>query len=94
MDKKQTPTEIKAQAKAKELVLKYNRLVYPYFGSSMLTNETDEGVILHNSKECSLILCDQMIETLSSMKGMARISKNTFWKRVKEILEDGDNKEV
>ncbi len=89
-----TPTEEKAQEKAKELILKYNRLVYPYFGSSMLTNDTDEDVILQNSKECAVILCNETIDALNSVKGMAKIHKVKFWKRVKEILEDGDNKEV
>jgi len=55
---------ISLKEKAKELVDKYKGLVYPYIGSSMLTNDADEGVILMNSKHCALINIDENIKSL------------------------------
>lgn len=52
------------EEKAKELVEKFKGIVYPYIGSSMLTNETDEGVILTNSKICAIIVVDETIDAL------------------------------
>ena len=37
----------------------------------------------------ALKVCDENIATLSSMKGMGRISKLTFWKLVKKNIVTG-----
>lgn len=53
--------------KAKELIDQFWGLVYPYFGSSMLTNDTDDRVILRNSKTCALITVEESLYILKQL---------------------------
>jgi hypothetical protein len=46
-----------------ELVNKFKPFVYPFIGSSMLTNTEDESVIMSNAKLCANISIDEKIET-------------------------------
>ena len=82
-----TPIEIKAEEKAKEIVELFKPYVYCFLGSSMLTNEPVDSVVLGNAKICALISCNQTIEALSSVKGMGKIHKVKFWKLVKNQIE-------
>jgi len=73
---KQTPTEVKAEAKARELEEFFKNLNHP------------QARILINYVVASVKVCDENIATLSSMKGMGRIHKLTFWKLVRKNLVD------
>lgn len=53
--------------KAQSLVDNFKGIVYPYIGSSMLTNEIDERVILRNAKVCATIEVDEIINLLSTL---------------------------
>lgn len=48
------------------------------------------GLILEEeeAKKCALILVEETIDALSSIKGMGKIHKVKFWKQVKAILEN------
>ena len=58
---------LSAEERAKELVKKFSPLVYPYIGSSMLTNDEDDGVILMMSKKCAVIAVEHSIERVKEM---------------------------
>ena len=75
--------------KAEQLVSKFNPFVYCYIGSSMLTNDADDGVILMMSKKCALISCDEILEHIDEIKTMEyHFGKSiAYWKDVKEEIE-------
>lgn len=72
---KLTPTEEKAKEKAKIIL------------AEMVSRQEDyllDPNLL--GKECAIILCDQVIEALNSVKGMGKIHQVKFWKLVKKYL--------
>lgn len=77
-----TPTEIKAKIKAQELK--------DIFISTKLPNDSKRGwimpkeVAVYFSTKC----CEQVLETLNSMKGMAKIHKVKFWNLVNENIKN------
>jgi len=52
-------------SKAQELVDKYKGLVYPYLGSGMLVNQTDDDIVLKNAQICARISIQEVITALS-----------------------------
>jgi hypothetical protein len=76
--------------KAKELVDSFKGIVYPYIGSSMLTNDADEGVILRNAKICAVIVVDEIL-SMNMIFDIARkgslYSEGEFYNHVKEEIE-------
>lgn len=85
---KQTLTEIKAEAKAKELIEFFINIEKDtlFYWEAFYDRAYNEDEILPHAKKCSIKVADENIETLSNMKGMARIHKLTFWKMVKKNL--------
>jgi len=51
---------MKPEEKAKQLVEKFKNHVNPYVGSGMLSNTHDDETILWQSKECALIIVDEI----------------------------------
>ena len=82
-----TKTEEKAQDKATELTDLFVNLVYPYSGSGFMTDTIDQEVVLINCKKCAINVCNETIKALSNVKGMGKIHKVSFWKKVKSNLE-------
>lgn len=74
-----------ADKKAIELVEKYKGLVYPYLGSSMLTNDEHPSAILSNAKTCATILVDSLLSEVDwyALPG----DKQTYWEEVKAEIE-------
>lgn len=68
--------------KAKQLIEKFEPYVYPYSGSSMLTNTQSDSVILENSKKCATFAVNELI-TEFSLKG----DSTEYWKEVKNEIE-------
>ena len=68
-----------AKEKALELVDKYKPFVYPFMGSSYLTGDGYDEVILRNSKICALIA---VIEILNEPD-----CSEVFWQEVKQEIE-------
>ncbi len=56
-----------AEQKAKELIKKFNPHVYCYSGSSMLTNDPSDSVILMMSKRCAVLAVEHTVERLKAM---------------------------
>ncbi|MFK5981478.1 MAG: hypothetical protein QM499_01075 [Flavobacteriaceae bacterium] len=77
-----TPTEIKAQIKAKELIDMYS--------TTNISDNPKTGWLMPRSVGVYFAIksAEEVLETLNSMKGIAKISKVTFWKKVKENLEN------
>lgn len=77
--------------KAKEILKNYSRLVYPYEGSSMLTNTEFEYVILKNSKTCALIFIDEMIHEFGKIEVNLNsfeflVNRLNFWEEVRSQI--------
>ena len=70
-----TRTEKKAKEKAVSLSIKFS-------------NKTDVIKPNNRSIEMAIKCCDEVIETLNSIKGMGKIHKVNFWKLVKKYLND------
>lgn len=51
-----------SRQKAIELVEHFSYIVYPYMGSSMLTNQTHGLTILKNAKACAKKVVEEIIE--------------------------------
>lgn len=69
---------------AQELVDKFKGIVYPFIGSSMLTNDQSDDVILENAKTCAHHVADSMIYELSDLPRIPYNEKRTdFWRIVK-----------
>jgi len=77
--------------KAEELIKKFEPFVYPYLGSGMLTNTTNDKVILMSAKQCAIIAVDEILSA-STIK-MSEHDSNKFvyiddyWQQVKTELE-------
>jgi uncharacterized protein YeeX (DUF496 family) len=68
-----THTEIKAEEKAEELI-------------ENLSSQYDLSV--DDAKIRAGYLCDQLLDVLSSIKGMGKIHKVKLWKLIKENIEN------
>ncbi len=75
---------MEAKQKAIELIKKFNPFVYCYMGSGMLTNESDDNVILMMSKSCANIAVDEM---LLHLQGIGNIINISYWTDVKGEIE-------
>lgn len=69
--------------KAKQLIEKFEPYVYPYRGSSMLTNTQSDSVILENSKICAAFTVDELITELSLKR-----NSTEYWIEVKKEIEN------
>jgi hypothetical protein len=89
---------MKPSEKAIELIEKYKGLVYPYIGSSMLTNDPNDAVILTNAKICVGILIDEMLRVaetadkntngvIKAMYPNREWSQVDYWTEVKKEVE-------
>ena len=84
-----TPTEIKAEEKATELIEFFNNKL-----ATNLTLDTEFGVdktafeINKFCVICALKLCNETIEALSSVTGRGKIHKVKFWKLVKSNIDN------
>jgi hypothetical protein len=76
-----TPTEIKAIAKAHELIKMF---------SSTKTKKGAEGWGMPKEVAIAFALdaCDQVLGVLNDMKGMAKIHKVKMWQLVRKNLEN------
>ena len=80
--------EIKKQ-EAQDLVDQFKDIVYPFIGSSMLTNDISEEVILSNSKICANIIADKMIYELSDLPRIPYNERRTdYWKIIKLCIAE------
>lgn len=74
----------KEKNEAQELVDGFKGIVYPYLGSSMLTNDQNDDVILDNAKTCANIVADKMIYELSDLPRIPYNERRTdYWRIVK-----------
>lgn len=55
---------MEAKEKAAELVGYFRGVVYPFIGSSMLTNDICEDTILRNSKTCARKIVEEVVKQL------------------------------
>ena len=67
--------------KAIELIEKYKGLVYPYIGSSMLTNDPSDAVILTNAKFCVGILIDEILKQFEGLHKPEYVSFDAIGER-------------
>lgn len=58
---------MKPKEKAQELVSKFKDHVNPYIGSGMLSNTHDDNAILFQSKQCALILVDEILNLIETL---------------------------
>lgn len=72
---------MKPSEKAIELIDKYKGLVYPYIGSSMLTNEQNDAVILTNAKICVGILIDEILKQFEGLHKPEYVSFDAIGER-------------
>ena len=85
---------MKAKEKAVELLDKFKDHVNPYIGSGMLSNTHDDSAILFQSKQCALIVVDEILNTGTLLdENMALISACNefqmleFWQQVRTEIE-------
>lgn len=52
--------------KAIELTEKFKPHVNPYVGSGMLSNSTDDAVILYQAKDCAIIAVNEMLHQFNA----------------------------
>lgn len=68
---------------AQDLVDEFKGIVYPYIGSSMLTNDESPEVILQNAQKCAKIVADKMVYELEDLPRIPYNEKRTdFWRIV------------
>ncbi len=72
--------------KAKELIERFSPVVYPFLGSSMLTNEPNYTVILNNAKICANITIDEIL----NLDTGDTINKD-YWEEVRKSIENYKN---
>ena len=85
---------INPKDKAKELILFYDKIVYPFMGSGMLVNMEDEDVILRNAKICAHKTVDEILLTGPHREHEAFdiINGVEYWVRVKNEITKYENK--
>lgn len=75
--------------KAIQLVKDFSPLVYPYRGSSMLTNDTYEDVILGHAKECALKVVSQVYEEFTtSLPNDLFVIRVGYWNQVEQAIKE------
>jgi len=76
------------QEKAIELVDYFKRLVYPFIGSSMLTNEEHPPTILKHAKICALKVVEEIhLEWMDRSDDYTNDCRN-WWTDVKTEIEN------
>lgn len=73
--------------KATDLIAKFEPRVYPFLGSGMLTNETDDNVIMLNAIAQSIICVDEVLSVIPMYKGDLNPDWK-FWNDVKSELKE------
>lgn len=79
--------------KAIKLVDQFQKHVYCYMGSGMLTNDYDEKVALANKKACALICVEELLNagnvlTSELLDGFEDVEFNNYWKEVKQEIQN------
>lgn len=79
---------MKQKQEAQDLVDQFKGIVYPYIGSSMLTNDQSDEVILMNAKTCAHIVADKMIYELSDLPRIPYNERRTDHLRILKLNID------
>ena len=79
-----TPTQIKAEEKAKELILFFKGILF----ESHLQNDQDpfNSELNDSAKQCALKLSEETLEAINSIKGKGKMHKVVYWKLIKENI--------
>jgi len=71
--------------KANFLIDQFSGIVYPYIGSSMLTNDEHEPTIIKNAKMCAYFVVNEI--EADHLSNGTTLENSEYWQKVKLEIE-------